>query len=71
MSGEVVDGEPYNSKDTRVIDVLETTDVPEMGHRGIRVSLPKKVAGSIAQLKCIYINAHGMANKQEELEGIV
>jgi len=26
---------------------------------------------SIAQLKCIYTNAHGMGNKQEELEAIV
>ena len=26
---------------------------------------------SIAQLKCIYTNAHSMGNKQEELEAIV
>jgi len=38
MSGEVVDGEPYNSKDTRVIDVLETMERPENGHVGIRAS---------------------------------
>ncbi|GAB0205446.1 hypothetical protein GRJ2_003010200 [Grus japonensis] len=27
--------------------------------------------GSVAQLKCIYTNAHSMGNKQEELEAIV
>ena len=26
---------------------------------------------SIAQLKCIYANAHSMGNKQEELEAVV
>ena len=30
------------SKDTKVIDVLETTEVPLNGHIGIRVSLPKR-----------------------------
>ncbi|GAB0179548.1 maestro heat-like repeat-containing protein family member 7 [Grus japonensis] len=43
----------------------------ENGHVGIRASPPKKVAGSIAQLKCIYTNVHSMGNKQEELEAIV
>ena len=44
--------------------MLETMEVPENGH-------PKKVAGSIAQMKCIYTNACSMGNKQEELEAIV
>ncbi|KAK4832671.1 LOW QUALITY PROTEIN: hypothetical protein QYF61_024967 [Mycteria americana] len=37
----------------------------------MRVSIPKKVAGSIAQLKCIYTDACSMGNIQEELEAIV
>ncbi|KAK4824952.1 hypothetical protein QYF61_021640 [Mycteria americana] len=53
------------------VDVLETTEEPENGHVGIRVSPPKKVTGSIAQLKCIYTNACSMGNKEEELEAIV
>ena len=68
---EVGDGDPCSSKDARVIDVLETTKTPENGQVGIRASPLKKVAGSIAQLKCIYTNAHSMGNKQEELEAIV
>ncbi|KAK4828095.1 hypothetical protein QYF61_023457 [Mycteria americana] len=44
---------------------------PENGHVGIRTSPLKKVAGSIAQLKCIYTNARSTGNKQEELEAIV
>ena len=71
ISVEVGDGDPCGSKDARVIDVLETTEAPENSHIGIRASPPKKVAGSIAQLKCIYTNAHSMGNKQEELEAIV
>ena len=47
--------------------VLETMEVPENSHVGIRVLPLKKVAGSIAQLNCIYTNAHSMGNKQEEL----
>ncbi|GAB0187131.1 hypothetical protein GRJ2_001178400 [Grus japonensis] len=46
-------------------------EAPENGHVGIRASPPKKVVGSIAQLKCIYTNAHSMSNKQEELEATV
>ena len=38
ISVEAGDGEPCDSKDTRVIDVLETTEVPENGHVGIRAS---------------------------------
>ncbi|KAM9628635.1 uncharacterized protein ACIBXB_017819 [Morphnus guianensis] len=71
ISVEVGDGDRCSSKDARVIDVLETTEVPENGHVGIRASPPKKVAGSIAQLKCIYTNARSMGNEQEELESIV
>ena len=67
---EVGDGDPRGSKNARVIDVLETTEAPESDHIGIRASPTKKVAGSIAQLKCIYTNACSMGNKQEELEAI-
>ncbi|GAB0207696.1 hypothetical protein GRJ2_003235300 [Grus japonensis] len=64
ISGVVGDGEPCDSKDTRVIDGLETMEAPENGYVGIRASPLKKVAGTVAQLKCIY-------TKQEELEAIV
>jgi len=40
-------------------------EATENGHIGIRASFPKKMAGSITQLKCIYIKAHSMDNKQE------
>ena len=43
VSVEAGDGDPYSSKDTRVMDVLETTEAPKNGHVGIRVSPPKNV----------------------------
>jgi len=61
------DGEPCGSKGASVIEVLETTEEPENGHIGIEASAPTKRTGSITQLKCIFINAHSMGNKQEEL----
>ncbi|KAK4823326.1 hypothetical protein QYF61_000928 [Mycteria americana] len=70
VSVELGDGEPRGSKDTGVIDVLETMEAPENGDVGIRASPPKKVVGSVAQLKCIYTNARSMGNNQEELEAI-
>lgn len=63
------DGDPCGSNDRRVIDVLETTEVPESGHVGIRASSLQKAFGSVAQLKHIYTNTHRMGNKQE-LEAI-
>lgn len=33
--------------------------------KGIREDSSKKVMGPIAQLKCLYMNAHKMGNKQE------
>ncbi|KAK4815341.1 hypothetical protein QYF61_000173 [Mycteria americana] len=50
---------------------IRTMEMPENGHVGIRASPPKKLVGSITQLKCICTNAHSMGNKQEELEAIV
>lgn len=44
-----------------------TMGTPEYGEEGIRTSLTQKVS----QLKCIYINARSMGNKQEVLEPIV
>lgn len=38
-------GDPCGSKDTRVTDVLETMEVPENGHTGIRAAPHKKAAG--------------------------
>lgn len=35
---EAGDEDPHGSKDRRVIDVLETTEVPKNGHVGIRAS---------------------------------
>ncbi|KAK4810800.1 hypothetical protein QYF61_008773 [Mycteria americana] len=71
VSVEVGDGDPCGIKDERVVDALETTEVPENSHIGIRASPPKNVAGSIAQQKSIYTNARSMGNKQEEPEAIV
>ena len=69
ISVEAGDGDPCSSKDVRVINVLETIEMPENGQVGIRDSPPKP--GSIAQLKCIYTNACSMGKNQEELEAIV
>jgi len=38
LSMEVEDGDPCKSKDTRVIDVLETAEILENGHAGIMAS---------------------------------
>lgn len=70
VSEEIRDGDPCGSKNIRVIDVLETMQEPGNGHVEITASLPKKVMGSVAQLKYIYMNAHSMSDKQEELEAI-
>jgi len=56
-SVEAGDREPCGNKDTRVIEVLETTEAPENGHIEIEAFAPRKGAGSIAQLKCIYTRA--------------
>ena len=63
--------EPWSSKGSRVIEVLETMEAPKNGHIGIEASPPRKVAGSVAQLKHIYTSACSMGNKREELEAIV
>jgi len=62
---------PCGSEGTRFIEVLETTEAPENGHTGTEASPPRKVVGSIVQLKCIHTNARSMGNKHEELEAIV
>ena len=67
LSVEAEDGDPCSSKDTRVIDVLISMEVLENGHVGIRASPPKKVVGSIAQLKQTYSNACSMCKNQKEL----
>lgn len=46
------------AKTQRLIDVLETTEVSENGHVGIRTSAPKKAMESITQQKCIYTSAY-------------
>ncbi|PKU36248.1 mitochondrial fission process protein 1 [Limosa lapponica baueri] len=62
ISVEAGDG---GSKDMRGKDRSEHNQV------GMRAHPPEKVAGQLAQLKCIYMNACSMGNKQEELEAIV
>lgn len=64
-------GNSCSGKDSGVMNGLETREVPENGHGRIRASLIKKVAGSIAQLKCLFTNAHSIGTKQEEWEAIV
>jgi len=51
--------------------MLETTRVPENAHIGVRASPVRKTLGSTAWLKCMYMNARSMSNKQEELEALV
>lgn len=48
--------------------MLETMEVPGNDHAGIKASPLKNLAGSIAQLKCIYTSACGIGNQKEELE---
>lgn len=50
LSVEAGDGHPCHSKDERVIDVLETTKVPESGHIGIRSCPSRKAVGSVAHV---------------------
>jgi len=42
ISVEVGDGEPCSSKGARVIEVLETAEVPENGHIGTEASPPER-----------------------------
>jgi len=45
VSVEVGDEDPRSGKDIRVVGVLETTEVPENHHIGIRPCHQNKVAG--------------------------
>lgn len=47
---------------------MVTTEASENDLEGIESSLSKKVAGPLAQLKCIYTNAWSVDNKQEKTE---
>ena len=58
---------PFCRKNTRVGVRLVAVETPEYGHEGLRATPTQKMA----QLRCIYTNAHSMGNKQEELEAIV
>ncbi|PKU47277.1 adaptin ear-binding coat-associated protein 1 [Limosa lapponica baueri] len=71
VSVEVGDGDPCSSKDMRGNNKLATTEGSEHSQVGIRACPPKKVAGQLAQLECIYTNVCSMGNKQEELEAII
>jgi len=61
-TGEDWFGKPCDNKDTRVTEVLETMEASENACIGIDTSPPRKVARSIAQLKCIHNNAHSMGS---------
>lgn len=37
-----MDGDPHDSKDIELVSALETTDIPENSHIGIRTSVQKK-----------------------------
>ncbi|KAJ7395572.1 hephaestin-like protein 1 [Pitangus sulphuratus] len=65
------DGDQCSSKNTRLIEGMETVKVPENSHAGTEASSPQKMVGSIAWLKCTFTNERGMYNEQEELEAIV
>ncbi|PKU38005.1 rna-directed dna polymerase from mobile element jockey-like [Limosa lapponica baueri] len=71
ISVEAGNGDPCGTKDMRSNDSLATTEGPEHSQVGIRACPPKKVAGQLAQLECIYTNARSMGNKQEELEATI
>lgn len=45
---EAGDEDPYGSKRARVIDALETVELPENDHVGIRAFSLQKMVGSIA-----------------------
>lgn len=51
--------------------MLETMEEPEKSPIGIMASPPAKVAGTVAQVKCISSNACSMGKEQEELKPIV
>ncbi|XP_009864472.1 PREDICTED: protein Hook homolog 3-like, partial [Apaloderma vittatum] len=69
FSVEVRSGSACSNKNMKVVDALETTEAPE--NTGTGTFCPKKVAGLIAQLKCLYINACSMSSQQEEPEATV
>ncbi|PKU43871.1 nipped-b-like protein [Limosa lapponica baueri] len=71
VSVEVGDGDPCGRENMRGNDRLATTEGSKHGQVGIRARPAKKVAGQLAQLKCIYMNACRMGNKLEKLEAIV
>lgn len=66
ISVEVGSGDPYGNRDTGVVDVLETVEMPEDGPIGIRASPSKAVMGSISQLKCFYTNSLALTGQLEK-----
>ena len=66
------DGVLSNREEPGAADVLGTNrETPVKSLKGIRACSSKKVTRQVAQLKCLYTNAHSMGNKQEELEATV
>lgn len=57
ISVEMENGDPYGSRDTGIVDVLETVEAPEKGPIGVRASPPEKVMRSISQLNYIYTSS--------------
>lgn len=64
---EVGDGDQYVTKDVRIIDVLEITDVPWSDPVGIRASCPQKI-NTTTEVHLPF--AHNMGNNVEKLEAI-
>lgn len=50
--------------------LANNSETPVNCHKGLRVSSSEKGMWPIAQLKCLYTNAHSMGNKQEELAAV-
>lgn len=61
-----MDGDPCDSKDTGVIEVIEITELCANGHAGLRASTL-----TIAQMKFICTSAYSRGSKQEEQEFIM
>lgn len=68
---EVGDRLPSESIDTRYTPELGIMVAPRNDEVGIRAISSRNVMRSIAQLKCIYTNAHSSGIKQEELEAML
>lgn len=58
-------------KKQKILTLYKMREIPVKHPRGIREGSFQKVGQPTAQLKCLYAYAHGMVNKQVELETMV